>query len=64
MYITWSGFKHSRSLSDATTEHLILFFTSVSEPIVDEERGDDHARHHDDRLLSGRLEREQEKVLR
>lgn len=36
----------------------------MSEPIVDEERGDDHARHHDDRLLSGRLEREQEKVLR
>ncbi|KAG7281180.1 hypothetical protein CRUP_032883, partial [Coryphaenoides rupestris] len=32
--------------------------------IKDEDRGEDRARHHDDRLLSGRLEREQEKVLR
>ncbi|KAJ3600596.1 hypothetical protein NHX12_031576 [Muraenolepis orangiensis] len=32
--------------------------------IKDEDRGDDRTRHHDDRLLSGRLEREQEKVLR
>lgn len=32
--------------------------------IKDEERGEDRARHHNDRLLAGRLEREQEKVLR
>ena len=32
--------------------------------LLDEDRGEDSARHHDDRLLSGRLEREQEKVLR
>ncbi|KAK5856620.1 hypothetical protein PBY51_008203 [Eleginops maclovinus] len=32
--------------------------------IKDEERGEDRSRHHDDRMLAGRLEREQEKVLR
>uniref|UniRef100_A0A3Q4GAE1 Trinucleotide repeat containing 18 n=1 Tax=Neolamprologus brichardi TaxID=32507 RepID=A0A3Q4GAE1_NEOBR len=31
---------------------------------TNEERGEDRARHHNDRLLAGRLEREQEKVLR
>lgn len=47
---------------------LILSFSfsppSVPEPVTDEERGEDRARHHEDRLLAGRLEREQEKVLR
>ncbi|KAK1876912.1 Trinucleotide repeat-containing 18 protein [Dissostichus eleginoides] len=32
--------------------------------IKDEERGEDRGHHHDDRMLVGRLEREQEKVLR
>ena len=61
-----SGSKHSRSLSDAATEHLYLicFSPPAPEPVTDEERGEERARHHDDRLLAGRLEREQEKVLR
>lgn len=40
------------------------FLSSRLPECVDEERGEDRARHHDDRLLAGRLEREQEKVLR
>lgn len=55
-----------RGLSDAATKHgyLIFFSLSVPEPVSDEERGEERARHHDDRLLAGRLEREQEKVMR
>lgn len=41
-----------------------LFLSSRLPECVDEERGEDRARHHNDRLLAGRLEREQEKVLR
>lgn len=40
------------------------FLSSRLPECVDEERGEDRARHHNDRLLAGRLEREQEKVLR
>lgn len=39
--------------------HLIM-----PQPVLDEERAEERARHHDDRLLAGQLEREQEKVLR
>lgn len=37
---------------------------SALESVTDEERGEERSRHHNDRLLAGRLEREQEKVLR
>lgn len=37
---------------------------SLPETVIDEERGEDRARHHDDRLLAGRLDREREKVIR
>lgn len=47
--------------SDADKKHHIQSFLYA---ITDEERGEERARHHNDRLLAGRLEREQEKVLR
>lgn len=49
--------KQSSGTSDPQRAHLPT-------GIKDEERGEDRARHHDDRLLGGRLERDQEKVLR
>ena len=55
-----------RSFGNAATKrpYLIVFSLPLPETVIDEERGEDRTRHHDDRLLAGRLDREQEKVIR
>ncbi|XP_051569961.1 trinucleotide repeat-containing gene 18 protein-like isoform X2 [Myxocyprinus asiaticus] len=56
---------NSSKLSSVSDRDRPLLGGTIKGPIhVDEEQGDERVRHRSERLLSGRVEREQEKVLR